>query len=67
LRDEGSAEWYWETTKNVLTENDFYWGVEQPSLPNVTVRSCIDFNYSVGGYDDDDCLDYYLDAMCQSA
>jgi hypothetical protein len=65
LRDENSIEWYWETTGNSLTENDFYWGVDQPSMGNSTVRSCISFRYTTGGYDDDDCLDYVLASMCQ--
>jgi hypothetical protein len=66
LRDEGSADWYWETSKNMLTENDFYWGSGQPSLPNATVQSCINFSYYSGGYDDDECTAFpFLDAMCQ--
>jgi len=65
IRDDGSAEWYWETTKNMLTENEFYWGINQPSMPTETVRSCISFRYNSGGYDDDDCLDYVFDAFCQ--
>jgi hypothetical protein len=67
LRDAGSTEWYWETSKNIMTENDFYWGISQPSLPNVTdISSCINFRYASGGYDDDYCDDVpFLDAMCQ--
>jgi hypothetical protein len=30
------------------------------------VRTCINFNYESGAYDDDDCeAYYYLDAMCE--
>jgi hypothetical protein len=67
LRDAGSADWYWETTKNILTENDFYWGNFQPSLPTVTdLSSCINFRFASGGYDDDYCNNVpFLDAMCQ--
>lgn len=65
VRDKNSAEWYWETTKNSILENDFHWASQQPSMSNDTVRSCISFSNYDGGYADDDCLDYTLDVICQ--
>jgi len=65
VRDEGSTEWYWETSGNKIKENDLYWAPREPSMENATVRLCISFSNYVGGYDDDDCLYYRLDIMCQ--
>lgn len=65
LRNESSADWYWETSQNIISANDFYWGFGEPSLPNATVRSCINFGYYSGGYDDEDCLRYLHNVMCQ--
>lgn len=67
LKDEGSSEWYWETSGNMIKENDLYWGRFQPSLENETVRTCINISYFSGGYDDDGCSDYLLDVICQTS
>jgi len=64
LRDEGSTAWYWEETGAEITE--FYWGFGQPSMDQDLVRSCIDFSFTSGGWDDDSCESFLLlDVMCE--
>lgn len=64
LRDVNSTNWYWETTGESITE--FFWKLGQPSIDNQASQTCINFSYIAGGWDDDDCRKYYLDAMCEA-
>jgi hypothetical protein len=63
LRDVGSTVWNWETTGENIEE--FHWKLGQPSLDEDLVKTCINFSNVAGGWDDDHCTKYYLDAMCE--
>lgn len=64
LKDENSAEWYWETSGNKIAQNEFHWAAEQPNLEDPSIRSCIHFNCK-SGYDDQICVNYLHDVFCQ--
>jgi len=63
LKDFNSTTWYWEETGAEIA--DFYWGDNQPDLDAFFARSCIEFSFLFGGWDDEVCVDYAFNAMCQ--
>jgi hypothetical protein len=65
VKDKASNQWYWETTFNLIADEDFHWGYQQPDLQAMIRPSCINFSNRFGGYDDEDCLNYQLGAICQ--
>jgi len=63
LRDADSTSWYWEETGAEIT--DFYWAKDNPSMNADLVKSCIDFNYFYGGWDDDEREIFFYDVLCE--